>query len=158
MIQSCLTKGHAMSSKTKIGISVTVGALLGVGGMWLFTGVQMRRMLSQWTSAALCETAADIWQIRSGQVDTVLERKEDALSRMIVNFQKWHAGFLSEDQRVATLWAAQRCYSDNPSLKMPPEVKAILDALPPRPPTSCDIQRAQARAASRPASRSVASD
>lgn len=127
-----------------LGLGIFIGVLIGGVSVFLIMGRQMRWLMAFQAQVAMGEAAMDARQIAAGQSDAVLERKNAAIPYMVLTFEKEHAGYLPQDQRVGALWAVQRHYADNPSLNPPPEVKAILDALPPRPPTSCELNRAAA--------------
>ena len=71
---------------------------------------------------------------------TAQERYDKAIPHLILNFDKFYSKGLSEEQINTPLWGFQRYYSDNPSIEIPSEIKPILDALTPRPLTSCEVK------------------
>ena len=131
--------------------ALVVGMLLGGVGVFILMGLATRRVMAIYANAALIETATDVRQLRAGQLNKVLERKEAALPGMVMCFEHEHARYMPQEQRLGVLWAVQACYSENPSLNPPPEVKAILDGLPPRPPRCCPNPRAATQPDSAPA-------
>ena len=116
------------------------GALTGLVSCFLFLGSKEYSVMSHFASIRLTEMAIDVRELRAGRVDGVIERYDKAIPYNILNFVKFYSKGLSEEQRNQTLWGFQRYYSDNPSLEIPSEIKPILDALPPRPLTSCEVE------------------
>ena len=116
------------------------GTLAGFASCFLLLGLKEYSIMSHWASMRLTEVAIDVRELRAGRVDGVLERYDRAIPSLILNFDKFYSKTLSEEQINSTLWGFQRYYSDNPSLEVPAEIKPILDALPPRPLTSCEIK------------------
>ena len=116
------------------------GTLTGFVSCFLLLGLKEYSIMSHWASMRLTEVAIDVRELRAGRVDDVLERYDRAIPSLILNFDKFYSKTLSEEQINSTLWGFQRYYSDNPSLEVPTEIKPILDALPPRPLTSCEIK------------------
>ena len=117
-----------------------MGTLAGFVSCFLLLGFKEYSVMSHWTSMRLTEMALDVRELRAGRVDGVLERYDRAIPSLILNFDKFYSKTLSEEQINIPLWGFQRYYSDNPSLEIPAEIKPILDALPPRPLTSCEIK------------------
>jgi hypothetical protein len=117
----------------------TVGTLTGFVSCFLLLGFKEYSVMSQWTSMRLTEMAIDVRELRAGRVDGVLERYDKAIPHLILSYDKYYSKGLPEEQINIPLWGFQRYYSDNPSIEIPSEIKPILDALPPRPLTSCEI-------------------
>ncbi len=117
-----------------------IGTLTGFISCFLFLGLKEYSIMGHWASMRLIEVAIDVRELRAGRADGVLERYDKAIPYLILNFDKFYSMGLPEEQINRTLWGFQRYYSDNPSLEIPSEIKPILDALPPRPLTSCEIK------------------
>jgi hypothetical protein len=128
-----------MKTKIRLTVSFIVGLLLGLGIMCVLMGINARRIMAHYASVQLGEMAMNARQLRSGQVEAILKRYDESLPTTVMLFEKEHAKFLDDNQRIGTLWAVQRYYSDNPSLSIPEDTKAILDSLPPRPLTKCEL-------------------
>ncbi len=96
--------------------------------------------ISFFTSSALTEMAIDVQQLQQGHGDAVLERKRDALPVLVQQLEAVHRKFLSQEQWNSALWAVSRCYEDTES-GPPASIKHLLDTLPPRPLSSCEIRR-----------------
>jgi hypothetical protein len=116
------------------------GTLAGFVSCFLLLGLKEYSVMSHWASIRLTEVAIDVRELRAGRVDGVLERYDRAIPSLILNFDKFYSKGLPEEQINSTLWGFERYYSDNPSLEVPADIKPILDALPPRPLTSCEVK------------------
>ena len=116
------------------------GTLAGFVSCFLLLGLKEYSVMSHWASMRLTEVAIYVRELRAGRVDGVLERYDRAIPSLILNFDKFYSKTLSEEQINIPLWGFQRYYSDNPALEIPSEIKPILDALPPRPLTSCEVE------------------
>ena len=133
-------RAHQMSHRGKTAAVLLLGVLIGGVAAFLFMGYQTRRVMAIYAEAALLEAATDARQLTAGRSHAVLDRKNAALGNMVLGFEAEHARYLRQDRKVATLWVVQRYYDECPSSSPSPEVKAILDDLPPRPPTSCTLK------------------
>jgi hypothetical protein len=112
-----------------------VGYLVACAGWY----TSSKKAMARFQSIGLTEMANDVHQLQQGNVDAVLARKQEALPRLT---QRYYATFLRslpEEQRNGVLWAVSRCY-EAPGREPPALIKPILDALPPRPPTSCELK------------------
>ena len=129
-------KGIIMKRILKILSFVVVGCIIG----FVLGSLNSYRAISFFASVALIEMAADVGQLQQGHSDSVLERKRRALSVLVQQLESSHRKFLTETQWNSALWAVSRCYEGQES-GPPASIKHILDALPPRPLTSCEIKR-----------------
>lgn len=129
-----------MSGKAKTVAALVLGSLIGGVLSFFVMGYQTRKIMAIYAEAALFGAAIDARQLAAGQSHAVLQRKNDAMPNLALRFEREHARYLPQNQRVAALWEVQRCYSENPSPGLPSEVKAILDGLPARPPTRCELK------------------
>jgi len=98
------------------------------------------RMTSFFYSSTVLEMAVDVYDLQQGKCDSVLERKSRALPMLVEQLEAVHRKFLSEGNWNATMWTVGRCYENHES-GPPASIKHILDALGPRPLTSCEIER-----------------
>ena len=115
---------------------VIIGCVIG----FVLGSLNSYRGLSIFADNALLEIATDAYQLQHGDSDSVLERKMRALPVLVQYHESSYRNFLSEKQWNSTLWTVSRCYEDQES-GPPASIKHILDALPPRPLTSCEIKR-----------------
>jgi len=129
-------KGIIMKRKLKALLFVMVGCIIG----FVLGSLNSYRAISFFTSIALTEIAIDVHQLQQGHSDSVLERRRRALPVLVQQLDSCHRKFLSETQWNSALWAVSRCYEDKES-GPPVSIKHLIDALPPRPVSSCEIMR-----------------
>ena len=115
---------------------VVIGCIIG----FVLGSLNSFRAISFFTRSALTGMAIDVHQLQQGHSNSVLERKRHDLPVIVQQLDSCHRKFLSEAQWNSTLWAVSRCY-ENQESGPPASIKHLLDALPPRPLTSCQIRR-----------------
>jgi len=115
---------------------VVIGSIVG----FVLGSFNSFRAISFFTSSALTEMAIDVQQLQQGHGDAVLDRKRQALPVIVQQLESIHRKFLSQEQWNSALWAVSRCYEDTES-GPPVSIKHLLDELPPRPVSSCQIRR-----------------
>ena len=125
-----------MKRMLKILSFVVVGCIIG----FVLGSLNSFRVIAFFADNALLGIAIDAHQLQHGHSDSVLERKMRALPVLVQQHESSYRNFLSEKQWNSTLWTVSRCYEDQES-GPPASIKHILDALPPRPLTSCEIKR-----------------
>jgi hypothetical protein len=128
-------KGIIMKRILKILSFVVLGCIIG----FVLGSLNSYRAISFFSSTALAGMAIDVHQLQQGRSNSVLERKMRTLPVMVQQLEH-DRKFISEAQWNGTLWAVSRCY-ENQESGPPASIKHLLDALPPRPLTSCDIRR-----------------
>jgi hypothetical protein len=96
-------------------------------------------LVAHFQNIGLREMAIDVYQLQSGDADAVLKRKMGALPIITQQFDSAYRKRLPAAESQETLWAVSRCY-EAPGTEVPTSIKPILDALPPRPPTSCELK------------------
>ncbi|MBN1437622.1 MAG: hypothetical protein JW936_11170 [Sedimentisphaerales bacterium] len=127
-----------MKKALKILSLILVGCIIG----FVLASLNSFRTISHQNSIALLEMAADVYQLQEGQSEAVLERKLNALPTLVQQLDQHHRKFISQEQWTSTMWAVSRCYEDQEP-GPPPSIKPLLDELPPRPLTCCEIRRQQ---------------
>jgi len=130
----------------KIGLILLIGIIIGAGTTVFVMGRQVRWLIAFFHETRMVEIANDARLIRAGRAAELLAMKDAAVPQLVVQLEREHARYLTNEERIRCLWAVQRYYKDNPHLTVPAEVEAILEKLPPRPPTSCEIKAAEAAA------------
>lgn len=93
------------------------------------------------SSTAILETAMDGRLLMTGRQEEVLERYDQVMPQFIQRVENFDRKYLSEKEYHSTLWAIQAYDEVREQLQLAPEVQAVLDALPPRPPSSCAQKR-----------------
>ena len=117
-----------------------LGLLVGVVGMFLFMGINTQKVMAIHAEAQLFEMADNARLLRGGRGEMLLNRYDDVIPNTVLSFNQYHRRFLKGTQAHAALWQVQRYYESNPSLKLPSDIKPILEALPPRPVSSCETR------------------
>jgi hypothetical protein len=74
--------------------------------------------------------------IRAGKQMTLLTNIEAALPSYVLAVDE---GFRGHDGSTNALWMV-KAYYDRNEIAIPPEIKGIMDALPDKPPTSCQVR------------------
>ena len=97
------------------------------------------KAISHFASIALTEIAIDVCELQQGRGDSVLERKRNALPVLVQQHESSFRRFLPENQRNNALWAVSQCY-EVAGIEPPASIKPILDALPPRPLSGCELK------------------
>jgi hypothetical protein len=128
-----------MKQKWKLLAACVCGMLIGSAATFIFMGHQVRWLMAFFAEGRLVEVAQDARLIRTGRSDAVLKQKDEAIPLLALTFEREHAKYVTPEARLGVMWAIQRYYSDNPSIITTPELKAVLDALPPRPLTCCEL-------------------
>ena len=119
----------------KVLLLVILGLIIG----FILGSLNSYRAIVFFTSNALLEMAVDVHQLQQGKCESVLERKRSALPGLVQYFES-DRKFVSQEQWNGTMWAVLRCYEGQEG-GPPASIKHILNALPPRPLTSCEIRR-----------------
>jgi len=131
-----------MNRKVKFGIWFFVVFIVGfIAGTFLIS-IQFHRVaLAPFNNIALCEIAIDARQLSQGKAEDVLNRKVSALPLITKSYYNHYYKFMAKDDcRYASLWQVQKYYEVSGDV-VPAEIKPILDSLPKRPPTSCELKR-----------------
>ncbi len=122
--------------KIKIFLSVLTGFVLGVVAMWFLVKQTTVKVFTNQYLVSVMDQANVALHIRAGKQMKLLTNIEAALPSYVlaVNDEfRGHAGSTN------ALWMVRAYYERN-EIVIPPEIKGILDALPPKPPTSCQIR------------------
>jgi hypothetical protein len=136
-----------MKGKVKGLLLFLLGLVIGGVGGFVYMAVQYNKMMALWYGTRVVEMATNAHQVRRGQEREVLKRIDMTLPSVAMTYATL---FRSSPGYAGTLWTVQRYYEENPGLQVPPDLKAVLSMLPPRPLTSCELRKTQA-ASSEPA-------
>jgi len=131
-----------------VGKVAKILGLLVIGGFVgaMLVSVRWYGVISSYSSAMVLEIASDARQLQRGDAEGLLERKARALPALVQQIESQHRKYLSEAEYNGTLWQVQAFYEDC-GTDPPEEIRPILDALPPRPPTCCELRKLEEEAA-----------
>ena len=118
-----------------IAIGFVIGAVIATGFIsWQYFKV----FRSQYYSGIMSNTNT-AYMISAGREEDLLKNIEINTRQCVLASNAWQWQHDSEN-RLHTLWQIQRYYQKF-DLPVPVDIKPTLDALPPRPLTSCELNR-----------------
>jgi len=114
------------------------GGLCGV----VFTSILFHRnALSPLYNNALIDIAVDAQQLSQGKAEEVLKRKVMSIPSITQSYYGHYYKYMPKDNsRYAGLWQVQKYYQISGNT-IPTQIKPILESLPERPLTSCELKR-----------------
>lgn len=121
----------------RILVSVVLVCAGGVAGT-LWSSHQWHKVFSQFAATTLTEIALDAYMLDTDQADQVLQRKADALPQLVQQLDTLHRNYLDESYYTYALWQVVRYYETS-GHDVPDSIRPILEPLPPRPPTCCEL-------------------
>ena len=92
-----------MKGKAKILTVFVLGVLLGFVGMFVFMGINTRKVMAIYADVRLWEMASNARLLRAGRAESLLDRYDDAIPRSVLYFSKEHRRFLKGNQAHAAL-------------------------------------------------------
>jgi hypothetical protein len=122
--------------KIKNFLSVLAGFVLGVVAMWFVVKQTTVKVFANQYLVSVMDQANVALHIRAGKQMTLLTNIEAALPSYVLAVD---GGFRGHAGSTNALWMVKAYYERN-EIAIPPEIKGILDALPDKPPTSCQIR------------------
>ena len=130
--------GRKIKSTIVFVVVFIAGCLTGV----VLTSIQFHRILvAPFYNNELLEIAVDAQQLSQGKAEEVLKRKVMAMPSLTQAYYNHFYKFMPHDNsRYASLWQVKRYYEIS-GYDIPAEIKSILESLPERPLTSCEIKR-----------------
>jgi len=137
----------------KIVLLIVAGFIIG----FLVASIGSIKIIAFINGSVLLEMAADVYQLQKGEADQVLERKRKALPPLTQRYDRIFSRWVSEKQRSGVLWQVARCYEGDETA-VPASIKPILEALPPRLLTSCELKRMEEAGKTEKTSSSAASE
>lgn len=131
-----------MGKKIKLTLLLVVVFGMGIVVGFIFSQVHwMRNAMGPFYAMGLTEIAIDAQQLHEDMADEVLKRKVMALTTLTQSYYSVFFKFMPDDNsRYNPLWQVQRYYEISGD-EIPAEINPILDLLPPRPLTSCELKR-----------------
>jgi hypothetical protein len=129
-----------MKPKIKSLIILTIVFILGTAAGYILACYHyFKFVVAPFNNVAVTEIAIDAQQLKLGQAEQVLKRKVSALPACTEAYYKFYFKFVPQKYRYSGLWNVQRYYEISGD-KIPDKIKPILDALPKRPLTSCELK------------------
>lgn len=122
--------------KIKIFLSVLAGFLLGVLAMWFVVKQTTVKVFANQYLVGVMDQANVALHIRAGKQMELLTNIEAALPSYVLAVDDGFRGYAGSTN---ALWMVRAYYERN-RIVIPSEIKGILDSLPPKPPTSCQIR------------------
>ena len=122
--------------KIKVFLSVLAGFVLGVVAMWFVVKQTTVKVFENQYLFGVMDQANVALHIRAGKQMTLLTNVETALPSYVLAVDQ---GFRGHTGSTNALWMVRAYYERN-QIVIPPEIKSILDSLPPKPPPSCQIR------------------
>jgi hypothetical protein len=122
--------------KIKMFLALVAGFLLGVVAMWIVVKLTTVKVFANQYLIAVMDQANVALHIRAGKQMTLLTNIESALPSYVLAVNEGFQGYAGSTN---ALWMVKAYYERN-EIAIPPEIKGILEALPPKPPTSCQIR------------------
>ena len=122
--------------KIKLFLSVLAGFVLGVVAMWFVVKQTTVKVFENQYLVSVMDQANVALHIRAGKQMTLLTNIEAALPSYVLAVDQ---GFRGHAGSTNALWMVKAYYERN-EIAIPPEIKSIMNSLPPEPPTSCQIR------------------
>ena len=122
--------------KIKIFLSVLAGFVLGVLAMWFVVKQTTVKVFANQYLVGVMDQANVALHIRAGKERELLAKIESALPSYVLAVDE---GFRGNAASASALWMVKAYYERN-QIAIPLEIKGILDSLPPKPPTACQIR------------------
>ena len=122
--------------KIKIFLSVLAGFVLGVLAMWFVVKQTTVKVFANQYLVGVMDQANVALHIRAGKQMELLTNIEAALPSYVLTVDE---GFRGHPGSTNALWMVKAYYERN-KIVIPPEIKGIMDSLPAKPPTACQIR------------------
>ena len=122
--------------KIKIFLSILAGFVLGAVALCFFVKQTTGKVLANQYLVSVMDQANVALHIRAGKQLALLTNIEAALPSYVLAVDD---GFRGHAGSTNALWMVKAYYERN-EIAIPPEIKGILDSLPPKPPTACQIR------------------
>ena len=122
--------------KIKLLLSVLAGFVLGVVAMWFVVKQTTVKVFENQYLVSVMDQANVALHIRAGKQMTLLTNIEAALPSHVLAVDE---GFRGHAGSTNALWMVKAYYERN-EIAIPPEIKSIMNSLPPEPPRFCQIR------------------
>jgi hypothetical protein len=133
-----------MGRKIKFTIVFVVVFIAGCLTGAVLTSIQFNRIVvAPSYNISLLEIASDARLLSQGKAEVVLKEKVMAIPSLTQVYYNHYYKFMPhDDSRYASLWQVKRYYEIS-GQDIPVEIKSILESLPERPLTSCELKRSR---------------
>jgi len=122
--------------KIKITLAALAGLIVGVAAMWFLVARTTGQVFANQYLVGVMDQANVALHIRAGKQTALLTSIEAALLGYTLAVDR---EFRGHPGSTNALWMIKAYYVRN-EIEIPKEIKVILDALPVKPPTSCQIR------------------
>lgn len=122
--------------KAKLSLAALTGLAIGVVAMWLLVARTTDQAFSDLYVSSVADQANVALHIRAGRQMELVKSIEAALPSYVLALDQDFGGHPGSTE---ALWMVKAYYERN-QITISSEVRQILDALPPKPPTSCLIR------------------
>jgi len=134
--QFCRSAAPVSFMKIKIALAALAGLVVGVVAMWFLVARTTGQVFTNLYLSGVMDQANVALHIRAGKQMTLLTNIEAALPTYVLAVDQ---EFRGDAGSTNALWMVKAYYVRN-GIPIPPAISGILDALPPKPPTSCQIR------------------
>ena len=125
-----------MPTKIKITFAVLAGLVVGVVAMWFLVARTTGRVFANQYLVGVMDQANVALHIRAGKQMDLLTNIEASLPEYVLAVDQ---EFKDHSNSMNALWMVKAYYERN-QIAIPAEIRSILDSLPPKPPTACQIR------------------
>jgi hypothetical protein len=119
-----------------------IGAVVGSG----FIAWQYYKVFKWQYSTQVLDQANVAREIYAGKSKELADRIVQSLPQYVIAVNKMYG---RDKKKLPILWLVKRVYKEN-SISIPDEISAILDSLPPKPPSSCELRRTKSAESNEP--------
>ncbi len=125
-----------MKSKLKTAAFLLLGFLIGIAVSWFFLGRLAGNTFAHQYLTAVMDQANVALHIRAGKEATLLKNIETKLPTYVLAVDQ---GFREYPGSTDALWMIKAYYERN-GIVFPTEIEGILNTLPPKPPSACQLR------------------
>ncbi len=122
--------------KIKILFAAFAGLVVGAAASWMLVSHITGKVFTNQYLTAVMDQANVVLHIRAGKQIELATAIETRLPEYVLEVDK---DFRGQAGSTNALWMVKAYYERN-KIAVPSEIKGILDSLPPKPPTACQIR------------------
>ena len=122
--------------KIKLLFAGLVGVIVGVAAMWVLLARTTGQVFANQYLSSVMDQANVALHIRAGKQIELATAIETRLPEYVLEVDKDFRGHAGSTN---ALWMVRAYYERN-NIAIPSKIKGILDSLPPKPPTACQIR------------------